>query len=252
MSKWTFFGKVHPERIPVTWDVPISARARQPDFGITFDYRAVIHASQVIVDIEVITGAPDIDSLRHVAQNCARMITDLVGYGAGCFLDVEIISVISRDNDEWRIFGTEIPVLVARENSHRHSAFSGELVKAVVGNPYATLALRDFQKAMGDGIGTGFYCYRAVEAMMQSMKTAEIDKDKQAWERLNQVLCLNRSASETIKRHADFPRHGKPSSMTDDERATVFELTDEIIRRFIEYLRRGKEPLSAEEFPILT
>jgi hypothetical protein len=104
---------------------------------------------------------------------------------------------------------------------------------------------------MDDPIGTGFYCYRAVEAMMQSMKTGEVKNDQRAWERLNEVLSLDRSASEKIKRHADMPRHGKPYSMTDSDRAGVFELTDEIIRSFLEYIRRGLGPLPVTEFPLL-
>lgn len=86
---------------------------------------------------------------------------------------------------------------------------------------------------------------------MQSMKTETIKTDKQAWARLNEVLLLDRSASEKIKAHADHPRHGKPSSITDQERVAVFQLTDEIVYRFLEYLRRDLGPLSSREFEVL-
>jgi hypothetical protein len=75
--------------------------------------------------------------------------------------------------------------------------------------------------------------------MMQSMKNEQITSDKQAWIQLNNSLSLDRSVSEKIKSHADFPRHGKPSSMTDQDRAVVFLLSDEVIHRFLEYVRRG-------------
>jgi hypothetical protein len=76
--------------------------------------------------------------------------------------------------------------------------------------------------AMRDAIGTGFHCYRAIEALMQSMKNDTTKTDKQAWVRLNEMLLLDRSAFEKIKAHADHPRHGKPSSITDPERAEYF------------------------------
>ena len=86
---------------------------------------------------------------------------------------------------------------------------------------------------------------------MQSMKNEATKTDKQAWEQLNSALRLDRSASEKIKKHADFPRHGKPSSMSDQDRAEVFKLTDEIIYRYLEYLRRGLGQLPSGEFPLL-
>jgi hypothetical protein len=86
---------------------------------------------------------------------------------------------------------------------------------------------------------------------MQSMKAAPQENDGPAWDRLRGTLCIDRSALDEIKEHADLPRHGKPSVITDAERARVFELADQIIERFLEYLIRGEKALPAEEFSIL-
>jgi hypothetical protein len=216
------------------------------------DFSTAIHAGQVIVTLDVTSGSPDIDSLRNIALDCAHQLTDLVGYASSCFFDVEIVSAVSRNTDHWRVFGVQIPALIERGNSHRQTAIDGDLAHAVLTNTAAQMALRDFQLAMRDAIGTGFYCYRAIEAMMQSMKVAGITSDKHAWEQFNRSLLLDRSASAKIKSHADFPRHGKPSSMTDQDRVEVFKLTDEIIHRFLEFIRRGTGPLSADEFSVLS
>jgi hypothetical protein len=82
---------------------------------------------------------------------------------------------------------------------------------------------------MRDPALTGFFCYRAIEAMMQSMKPAPDDNDQVGWRALRQRLCLDRSALSEVQSHARFPRHGRPSGMTDAERAKVFALTDEVI-----------------------
>lgn len=251
MSKWTFFGKVQPERLPVTWNTPLSGRARQSDLNIEFDFRTVIHASQVIVDITVTKGTPDVDTLRNTARGCALSITDLVGYTSGSHFEVEIVSAVCHDNNEWRVFGSEIPALVARTNSLRTNNIDGTLLQAVERNVGAQMALRDFQRAMRDAVDTGFYCYRAIEAMMQSMRPPGDTNDNKAWDHFLSVLSLDRSAKDEVKSHATFARHGRPSSMTDADRASVFELTDEIIRRYLEYLRRDTGPLSDTEFPIL-
>jgi len=114
------------------------------------------------------------------------------------------------------------------------------------------MALADFREAMRLAIGTGFFCYRAIEAIMQSMKAADQDKDGVAWERFRTALRIDRSAIDEIKRNADLPRHGKPSAIGDAERAKVLTLTDEMIKRFLELLVRPEKSLSPEEFPTLT
>jgi hypothetical protein len=251
MTTWTFFGKVRPERFPVSWGNAIKTHLTQPDFGLEAESSTFIHAGQVIVTLSLTKGSTDIDSLRNVALDCALHLTDVAGYASGCVFDVEIISACCHDTGYHHVFGVQIPALVERENPHRRLQIDGDLLITISQSVSATMALRDFQSAMRNAVGTGFYCYRAVEAMMQSMKNEIIKTDKQGWEQLNSALRVDRSASEKIKKHADFPRHGKASSMSDQDRVEVFKLTDEIIYRYLEYLRRGLEPLSSQEFPLL-
>src|SRR5579859_2398642 len=251
MTQWTFFGKVMPERFAVSWGTPIEGHLRQEAFGVEADFTTYIHAAQVIVTLMLTKGETNIDSLRNIALDCAHQLTDIVGYVSGCCFDVEIISAHCAGTGMKHVFGVQIPALLEQKNPHRRSEIDGDLFITVTGNVAAQMVLRDFQLAMRDPIGTGFYCYRAVEAMMQSMKDDAIKTDKQAWEQLNSVLQLERSASEKIKSHADFPRHGKPSSMTDQDRAEVFKLTDEIVYRYLEYLRRDVGPLPIKDFPVL-
>jgi hypothetical protein len=249
MASWTFFGRVRPERFPVTWGTPVSGHLSQADLGLEADFSTAIHVGQVIVTLTVTSGSADILSLRNLALDCAHELTDLVGYVSGCYFDVEIVSAVCRETSEWHVFGVQIPALVQRKNLHRGPAIDGDLARVVLENIPAQMVLRDFQHAMRDAIGTGFFCYRAIEAMMQFMKKEKITSDKQAWMELNNSLSLDRSVSAKIKSHADFPRHGKPSSMSDRDRGEVLQLTDEIIHRFLEYIRRGSGPLPRTNFP---
>lgn len=251
LEKWTFFGRVLPERIPLSWGTPLAGRARQTELGFDYEFRTVIHASQVIVDLTATRGTPDVDTLRNTARECALQITDLVGYTSGNHFDVEIVSAVCRRNDEWAVFGSQIPALVARINPLRINNIDGILLQAVASNVSAQMVLRDFQRSMREPVDTGFYCYRAIEAMMQSMRPSADTKDPEAWDYFLSALSLERSAKDKVSSHAAFARHGRPSSMTSDDRQSVFKLTDEIIRRYLEYLCRNRTPLQAQEFPIL-
>jgi len=69
--------------------------------------------------------------------------------------------------------------------------------------------------------------------MMQSMKAHPDDDDRPAWEALRSRLNLDRPVIDAIKVHADYPRHGKVSSISDADRAKVFRLTDQIVKRYL-------------------
>ena len=83
------------------------------------------------------------------------------------------------------------------------------------------------------------------------MKNKNENETTVSWPRLRETLRIDLSAIKYLKGHADFPRHGKPSSISDAERAKVFTITDEIIRRYLEYLLRGGSALPREQFPTL-
>jgi len=101
MPTWTFFGRVLAERVPVTWQGPLEGSATNPMLGMDHDYRVVIYASQAVVDLKVATAKPDLASLRNIAVDHIRSITDLVGYRNGCCFEVEIVSAICQETKDW-------------------------------------------------------------------------------------------------------------------------------------------------------
>lgn len=88
--------------------------------------------------------------------------------------------------------------------------------------------------------------------MMQSMKEKENEKDDEAWTKMRDRLRVKRAPIDVVKEHADLPRHGKLSMITDAERVRVFTITDEIVRRFLAYLKNGKQALPADAYKELT
>ena len=77
---------------------------------------------------------------------------------------------------------------------------------------------------------------------MQSMKSDPNDTDNAAWEKLRETLKIDRSIIDGVKQHADLPRHGKPSAITDEERAKLFQATDTIVERYLQYLVQKMSP----------
>ncbi len=248
MQKWIFYGRVLPERHPLKVDQPICGTANNEKYDLSYGFRIFIANGQIIAEIHLTRGEVDVATLRNLIEGNIRDVTDLIGYLSGQSFDIDLITAVSPDTGEQGVFGTAIPELLKRRSCEMTSQMKSDLLIAVTENIPARMVLADFREAMRIPLGTGFFCYRAIEAMMQSMKIREDEDDAKAWPRLRERLRIERSAIDLVKAHSDFPRHGKPSSISDEERAKIFAVTDEIIRRFLGYLLRGKTPLPEAEF----
>jgi hypothetical protein len=249
MSRWTFFGRILPERIPVRLEPPLSFTSESAELGFRYQATVQIADGQFIVPVLVESGLDDVHTLRNLVEADVRNVIDYIGYLEGISFDVDVISA-ACDDGRAVVFGIAIPVLKQRREGQGGN-IEGDRLHSVFADIPSQLVLADFREAMRNPVGTGFFCYRAIEAMMQSMEATAADKDSLAWDALRRVLQIDRSAIDAIKAHADFPRHGKVSSISDADRANVFRLTDKIIRRYLEYLHRGKAPLPEAEFPLL-
>ncbi|SRR5579871_809648 len=245
MSKWTFFGRILPERIPLRVEGP---EWTSEAFGLRYRTKVQIADGQFVVPATIESGQTDIHTLRNLVENDIRILTDLIGYLHGGSFDIDFVSAVA-DDGKAVIFGMTIPVL-KETRKEPATEIAGDLLQSVAGDISARMVLADFREAIRTPVGTGFFCYRAIEAIMQSMKTNPKDDDKPAWALLRARLQIDRPVIDEIKAHADYPRHGKVSSISDDERANVFRLTDEIVRRYLTYLRRGKTELPRSEFPL--
>ena len=247
---WTFFGRILPERIALHL-------GGQPFYwtsaALGFRYRATIQIADAhfVVRADIESGPDDVFTLKNLVEGNVRLVTDYIGYLDGLFFDVDMISA-ACDDGRGIVFGKAIPILHKPKSPEKPGFLDPERYIPVLRDPYAHVALADFREAMRIPVGTGFFCYRAIEAMMQSMKATSTDRDSAAWGTLRQRLQIDRPTIDMIKGHSDYPRHGRPFSITDADRKTIFVLTDEIIRRYFEYLRRGKTPLPSSEFPVLT
>ncbi len=228
----------------------IAWTAETTELGLVFDVNFSVIAGQVVANVTITKGNVDVNTLKNLLDFEIRYVVDLIGYLHGIRYDVDIISTTSLDTGDRCIFGIGIPILVERRKAGRTGSISANMLITVGKEIPAEMILADFRRAMGHAVNTGFYCYRAIETMMQSMKVKDNENHATAWSRLRECLRVDRAAIDSVKMHSDSPRHGRPSAISDEERANVFRITDELIKRFLEYLIRGKKTLPEDEFPL--
>jgi hypothetical protein len=248
MTLYLFYGRVLPERAPLTLDLP-EVEIVSPDFRLKFRCHIVIREAKLTAAVFVDEGATDMLTLRNLVRGVIGKYVNLIGYLVGRAFDVDMSSVIIPDRSEWRPLDDVIPVL---QDTNASRQIDGRLLAAISADIGAEIALTDYRAAMTAPVATGFHCYRAIEAMMHSMQPDESEEDERGWERLRDHLRVSKPTIMSIRRHALSPRHGKIWSVTDDQRAQIFKITRDVIKRYFEYLMRGREQLPEAGFEVLS
>ena len=229
--KWTFFGRVLPERMPVTVHLP--AMNTTDLAGRNAQTEIVIHQSQITVILNHDYEEDDPFTTRNRVESSVRSLLDLIGFQRGMSFDVEIISWVN-DKNAMGTFSIEIPVLYNLKD-HSVLGLESEVVGGFLSSIPAQIAFADFREAMRMPVQTGFFCYRSIEAIMQHFKQGDRN-DNGAWKELRATLQIDRSAIDYVKQFSDWARHGRSGTISDDERANIFRLTDAILDRFIEHI----------------
>lgn len=231
IREWIFAGRLLPERSSIRLDgLRYSAEVEFADLGCSCRFHGVqIIDSQIIARVRVTAGSIDIYTLRNVLASHLRALADYSGFLTGRHLDLEITSAAEVGSPEsWVIFGNTIPVLFKDS-----AKLEEESLKLTLTDHSFQLALSDFRKAMPDGTETGFYCFRAIEAIMQTFKQGT-EKDADTWDRMRATLRVERPLIDFIKARADDRRHGKaPPSVTDRDRQKMFKVTSAILERYV-------------------
>lgn len=241
-QRWTFFGHVLPSNVPITLSSPLRGGSRVDGaYSLACEFEIRLHLGQLVIDADFSGSDLDLETMRNYVREQAEHLVGIIGYRFGGMFDVEISAASRQETNDWAVFGNEIGCLV-NARPDRSAPIQQELFQAVLTNHYACLALSDFQRAMRED--TGFYCYRAIESMMQSVKQDHGLGEKAAWERLRNDLKINRDTIDRVKEFADPVRHGKAKGMSDSDRAQVLTTTDKIIDRFLKYLLAGRQPLA--------
>lgn len=245
---WVFTGRVLPERVPVTISIPGTGFTLSENKAV-FKMDVHLHHSQVVVKIDAPADFSDTFSLRNLVEASVRDIVDFVGYSMGYSFDVEIISS-TNSNGDWSVYGIDIPVVSANRKGVIEAIKSDDL-GIVLNDDGARIALADFREAMKMPGQTGFFCYRAIEAMMQTLRTGNAKgSEGRAWEALRANLNVSRASIDAIKAHSDWARHGQAGSISGDERARIFKITDEIVGRYLDFILGGRVALPAADYPM--
>jgi hypothetical protein len=237
--RYTFFGKVFPERTCVSIS-GLRAWITSEDNEISGELLLYISLSQVIAIFSCDKKVQNYFSLKNYVEDSIRVPLDAFGYTNACGYDIEITAMIDSDGNPPTIFGVGIPAI---EKAAQDAGITFQKIMEIFNNvkgKHLKLCLADLREAIRWPENTGFFCYRAIESLRQYFVHENgVEDDRSSWEMLRAELDVDRSHIELIKKYADDPRHGKGVFISDTDRAKMFKLTWDMVNRFIAYANAG-------------
>lgn len=167
------------------------------------------------------------------------MIVDVAGYYHGFSYDVEISQLIQINGAAKQVFGIDIPCL---KGICEQAGISMQDIFRLQANHkigyFLRHALSDVREAIRSPKDTGFFCYRAIEALKNlcAVNYNLAGDDKKQWEFFRKRYGIDQQEIMRVKQFADPIRHGnyvEARLMSDDDRANIFRWTWQIINKFI-------------------
>lgn len=122
-----------------------------------------------------------------------------------------------------------------------------ELIKLAVSNVYLRSSHSDLNSAIMSPNDTGFYCYRAIESLMQEFKT----ESRKAWPRFRDALQVTQAWIKPLTDNSTSNRHGELKGLSGQERVFLMQRSWTLVYRFACLRLRGVTALSLSEFPLL-
>ncbi len=234
--KYTFFGKVLPERACVEFQTdnssPISIET--PNYSVQIS----IAFSQVSAVVNSESEIQDTATLKNKVEQHVRFLVDLIGFTKAYGYDVEITSMVNPSG-KLQVFAVGFGSLT--EAVGERPLRLKELINVANKSPEFKTAIADLREAIRMPRDTGFFAYRAIETIRQEFynpEDKEDERDKKSWGRLRESLKIERGDIDYIKKYSDPQRHGEATGMSWKERLEVMKRAWKIVDEFTLYIRQ--------------
>jgi hypothetical protein len=224
---------------------------------LTMIYKVSVVNSEVGVEVEI--GHFDEDYLSPLytrAMDFARVAIDTVSFVNGFGLTVYLDKAMRPDgNWTWMMpKDSSLKTLVTAINTDpsdtRDKNFDTTF-RRFIQEPGLFMALNDLIMAITLPHYAPVNCARAIEGLRNLVIPGDGDR-KQSWPVFRAALNVDQTYIEFITDLSKAPRHGDRTFVPDREVEETTKRSWILMNRFLEYRRRGSQPLPPSEFPLLT
>ena len=247
-----FIGRVIPPTYHLTLPFLMAGQWKDDDVDYFVKYQVTIKDNTIIADCEVnnYERATHIPRLLLRAIDTSQAAVDLVAFSLGAPLSV-IFETFAEPG------GGDLPLHVRDPDlAALVTAFSldtpefPKVLKIVIEEPNLFHALRDLIEATSGAHKVVPQCAKAIETLRTLLAPPGIGH-KRGWQIMQANLRVGENYLKLITDKSKAPRHG-------DHQAISATMTEEVSRRswivmnrFLEFRKRGSQPLPLTQFPLL-
>jgi hypothetical protein len=254
MPMLRFTGQILPRCFPINLEayptVNIWDAVNSTDLGTM---KLSINDSEFTVQVDLLpplTKEREEQAMRS-AHDLVEDVISLLSFETGRGLNLVIEKIHYEDGTSHEV-GTEDQSLPKFATALRSPEDFTEVVRMISNDRHdrsLSLALRDLAGSIDTVYAAPINCARAIETIRNYFIPAG-QRRKQGWEPMRVALNVSQPFLERITGASRGPRHG------DWPRAPHFfpplrEMAWQVMNRFLEYRKRGNQPLPDSEFPLL-
>lgn len=249
---YIFAGRTTPDGVAVKFDVsdpPLKLTVSGVD-GQTCQVSLLLSGGiYIALAVEAQAAINDITTFRNQMTTICDSIYHAASFLNGRHLSVELTSLTEVETHRFWTFSDEVPDL--QSTRHERPVAIEELTKLAITNAYLRISLSDLSHAIASPNDTGFYCYRAVEALMEEFKLPDESDSGRAWKRLRDALQVTQSWIGPLTNASRANRHGELQGLSGQERVFLMQRSWTLVYRFACLRSRGIGTLPTSEFPLL-
>lgn len=226
---------------PVRWDEPSF------DLPTTFTIRIVQSAVDIECDVNRYQEN-DLAPLLTRALDLARAAVDTYCFSTGVGLTVFLDLFIKPDGTESNIFNKNPHVA---ELCTSFDIDFGTVWNLLIREPPLFMAMNDLIVSITLPHHAAVNCARAIEGIRNLVIPRGVDR-KEGWRLLRQNLNVEQNYLSFITDQSKGPRHGDRTHIPADPLNETLKRSWIVMNRFLEFRKRGDQPLPLVEFPFLT
>lgn len=249
-----FIGRVLPAVIDFSFSNLPAVNWEDTEFGLTLSFTLSVQKSTIRIDCQTNKYEDThLNSLYMRALDLARAVIDLACFSTGFGATVILDTFVKPDGQTLTLMTTS-PHLDALCTAFRLGAAPNPDLTTVLGivlkEPALFMAMNDLIVSITLPHHANVNCARAIDGI-RNMIAPALPTNK-SWEVLRDNLRLAKGYLKLITDTSIPPRHGDRSHIPG---STIMEISRRswiIMDRFLEFRKRGNQPLPLAEFPLLT
>lgn len=222
------------------------------DGGYTMEFRLTIENGNITVDCNVENYEFDVHYTPILVRaiDLANASVNLAAFSMGLGATVILETSIEKNGDHRMIILRDRPLAqLCTCFSHENESYD-VILEHVFSDLRISRAVRDLTESIAGPHLIPANCARSMETLRNLISPEAFDR-KRGWVLMQEHLRLTEGYLKLVTDHGVGPRHGDHQYVPAENTRLIADRSWTIMNRFLEYKKRGGQPLPLDEFPIL-